>query len=223
MNYREIRELASSKCAVNSSRLAVIYLVSMIISGVASFTIGEYDSTEFEISSSISSMIGMIISGPMTYGMIYVIKKNYENIRPEVEDLFKGFKFFTKLFVLNLLIGLYVGLWTLLFIIPGIIKAYSYSMAFYIFLDNPELSANECIDRSRKMMNGFKWHNFCLNFSYIGWILLSILTLGILFLWVGPKMQTANYEFYLIVSGNKNKRSEVDILESIDNGEEVVD
>ena len=106
MNYREIRELASSKCAVNSSRLAVIYLVSMIISGVASFTIGEYDSTEFEISSSISSMIGMIISGPMTYGMIYVIKKNYENIRPEVEDLFKGFKFFTKLFVLNLLIGL---------------------------------------------------------------------------------------------------------------------
>ena len=55
------------------------------------------------------------------------------------------------------------------------------------------------------------------------WILLSILTLGILFLWVGPKIQTANYEFYLIVSGNKNKRSEVDILESIDNGEEVVD
>ena len=223
MDYKGIRELASSKCAVNSSRLAVIYLVSMILSGVASFTIGEYGSTEYDISNCMSSMIGMIISGPLTYGMIYVIKENYESIRPDVEDLFSGFKFFTKLFVLNLLIGIYTFLWSLLFIIPGIIKAYSYSMSFYIFLDNPELTANECIDRSKKMMGGFKLNLFILGFSYIGWILLSILTLGILFLWVGPKMQTANYEFYLIVSGNKNKRSEVDILESIDNGEEVVD
>lgn len=84
----------------------------------------------------------------------------------------------------------------LLFIIPGIVKSFSYAMTPYILEENPELSANEAIDRSRAMMKGHKFDLFWLYLSFIGWILLSILTLGIGLLWLAPYMQTATAAFY---------------------------
>ena len=86
--------------------------------------------------------------------------------------------------------------WFLLFIIPGIIKAYAYAMTYYISYDNPELSAEECINRSMKMMYGHKLDLFLLDLSFIGWILLSILTLGVGMLWVTPYMYTSRAKFY---------------------------
>lgn len=95
-----------------------------------------------------------------------------------------------------LLVNVYTALWTLLFIIPGIVKSYSYAMTIYISKDRPELSAEECIQESRRMMSGHKGKLFLLDLSYIGWFLLCILTCGILSLWVTPKMQTAHALFY---------------------------
>jgi len=95
-----------------------------------------------------------------------------------------------------LLVNVYTGLWTLLFIIPGIVKGYSYAMAIYISKDKPELSAEECIQESRRMMSGYKGKLFLLDLSYIGWLLLCILTCGILSLWVTPKIETAHVLFY---------------------------
>lgn len=94
------------------------------------------------------------------------------------------------------LICLYVMLWTILLIIPGIIKGYSYAMASYISIDNEELSAEECVQRSIKMMEGHKMQLFLLDLSFFGWVLLSILTLGIGLLWLAPYQETAHIKFY---------------------------
>lgn len=78
-----------------------------------------------------------------------------------------------------LIMYVYIFLWSLLFLIPGIIKAYSYAMTPYILAEHPELSVNEAIDRSRAMMKGHKFDYFFLQLSFIGWMLLSIITLGV--------------------------------------------
>ena len=95
-----------------------------------------------------------------------------------------------------ILVGIFTFLWTLLLVIPGIIKAFSYSMTKYILDDNPELSSSEAIHRSRMMMKGHKFDLFWLYLSFIGWAFLCLLTCGIGFLWLGPYMQTAEAAFY---------------------------
>ena len=94
------------------------------------------------------------------------------------------------------LMGLFITLWTLLLVIPGIIKMFSYAMTPYILEENPELSANDAIDRSRAMMKGHKFDLFWLWLSFIGWGILCIFTLGIGLLWLAPYMQTAEASFY---------------------------
>lgn len=103
--------------------------------------------------------------------------------------------------ILGLLISIYTFLWSLLFFIPGIIKSISYSMAYYIMIDNPSITATEAINRSRKMMYGHKMQYFVLQLSFIGWILLSSLTCGILLLWVMPYMRAASTNFYMAIKG----------------------
>ncbi len=95
-----------------------------------------------------------------------------------------------------LLMGILVFLWTLLLIIPGIIKIFSYSMTPFILDENPELSASEAIHRSRMMMKGHKFDLFWLYLSFIGWFFLCILTFGIGSLWLTPYVQTAEAAFY---------------------------
>ena len=89
-------------------------------------------------------------------------------------------------------------------------------MAMYVYHDNPTLSPKQCIDKSKKIMDGHKWDYFCLMLSYIGWILLSALTLGILLLWVLPKIQQATYIFYQYVSGNMREDKPYDFEEDLE-------
>lgn len=103
-----------------------------------------------------------------------------------------------------LLVYLYTLLWTLLFIVPGIIKGLAYSLTPFIVKDNPQLSPNQAINLSMKMMKGHKFDLFYLYLSFIGWIFLAILTLGIGFLWVIPYMQTSMAAFYLDVKNDYN-------------------
>ena len=103
-----------------------------------------------------------------------------------------------------LLVYLYTLLWTLLFIVPGIIKGLAYSLTPFIVKDNPQLSPNQAINLSMKMMKGHKFDLFYLYLSFIGWILLAILTLGIGLLWVIPYMQTSMAAFYLDVKNDYN-------------------
>ena len=104
------------------------------------------------------------------------------------------------------MIFLYIVLWSLLLVVPGIIKAISYSQTIYILKDNPELKFNGAIERSMAMMEGHKMEAFLLGISFIGWLLLGVLTLGIGMLWVTPYMNTAYAHFYNYVKEDYERR-----------------
>lgn len=116
---------------------------------------------------------------------------------PEINALFNGFRNYGKTLGTMLLMAIYVWLWSLLFLIPGIIKSYSYAMTPFILNDEPELGADEVICKSMAMMRGHKMKLFLLDLSFIGWGLLSVLTLGIGLLWLVPWMESARAAFYL--------------------------
>ena len=103
------------------------------------------------------------------------------------------------------LMNFFVSLWSLLLIIPGFIKYYAYALTPYILIDNPELSANQAINLSQKMMKGHKFDMFILHLSFIGWIFFSIFTFGIGLLWLLPYMMTAQAAFYQDVKKEYNK------------------
>ena len=115
----------------------------------------------------------------------------------KISDLFDGFKnnYGKNLKTIWVMI-IYTYLWSLLFFIPGVVKLYSYAMTPYLLKDEPELGANATIEKSMKMMAGNKIKLLKLDFSFIGWIFLSMLTLNIGLLWVTPYMYTARAEFY---------------------------
>lgn len=91
---------------------------------------------------------------------------------------------------------IYIFLWTLLLIIPGIIKSYSYALTPYILVEHPEMSANEAIEESMRLMDGHKFDLFYLQLSFIGWAILSILSLGLGVFWLIPYQMTAQAAFY---------------------------
>ena len=130
----------------------------------------------------------------------------------EIGTMFGYFNFWKTTAAARLLQTLYIVLWSLLFIIPGIMAAYSYSMTGYILAENPDMTADEAIARSKQMMDGNRWRLFCLQISFIGWsILSSLLTFGIGELWLTPYRQAAGAAFYREVSGTE-LQTEVEIL-----------
>ena len=122
---------------------------------------------------------------------------------PEIGTLFGYFKFWKTTAAASFLQGLYVFLWSLLFIIPGIVAGYSYAMTDYILAEHPELTAGEAIEQSKAMMYGNRFRLFCLQFSFVGWDLLCALTLGIGNLWLRPYKQAAEAAFYRDISGTE--------------------
>ena len=95
----------------------------------------------------------------------------------------------------------FVFLWSLLLIIPGIIKSIRYSQIWFIIADNPDISASEALRRSDAMMKGSCWKYFCLSLRFLGWSILCLFTLGIGYLWLGPYMMTSYANFYEDVKG----------------------
>lgn len=122
---------------------------------------------------------------------------------PAINTMFSYFKDWKAIATAKLLRTVYVLLWSLLFIIPGIVASYSYAMTGYILAEHPELSASEAIERSKQMMIGNRRRLFCLQLSFIGWEFLCALTLGIGSLWLTPYKQAAEAAFYREVSGTE--------------------
>ena len=121
---------------------------------------------------------------------------------PSFETLFGYFSYWKTTAVARLLQSLYVLLWSLLFIIPGIMASYSYAMTEFILAEHPELTAGEAIAQSKVMMAGNRWRLFCLHFSFIGWDILCTLTMGIGHLWLRPYRQAADAVFYREITGS---------------------
>ena len=138
----------------------------------------------------------IILSGVLAFGFMAAYLTLVRTKSTSFETLFSGFSNFGTTCVAGILQTIFLTLWTLLFIIPGIVKIYSYSMTYYVLHDNPNLSASEAITESRRMMNGYKGKLFCLDLSFIGWFLLSALTLGLLGFYVLPYYNAARARFY---------------------------
>ncbi len=144
----------------------------------------------------ILGIIQFIIGGAVMVGHAQFLLDQFDRKAPQFSVLFSKFKYFGKCFLLHFLTGLFIFLWSLLFIVPGIIASYRYSMAPFILAENPEMTPMECLRASKKMMLGYKSRLFCLEFSFIGWILLSTLTFGIGSLILAPYMAAAKAAFY---------------------------
>ena len=122
----------------------------------------------------------------------------------KLELVIDGFKrSFVNSFIAILLTRIFTMLWSLLFIIPGIIKAYAYSMTPYIIADNPEIDAMKAIEMSQEMMKAHKMELFFLHLSFIGWYILTIFTFGIGMFFLMPYVQTSVANFYVELRGKK--------------------
>lgn len=144
----------------------------------------------------------LIISGPFALGWAVFGLSISRNQDAKLEQIFQGFNNFVTALCAYLLMILFSLLWMLLLIIPGIIAGISYSMTFYILADDNSIGVMDAIDKSKKMMDGYKWKYFCLCLRFLGWALLCILTLGIGFLWLMPYMQVSMAKFYDDVKAN---------------------
>ncbi|PCH49415.1 MAG: hypothetical protein COC22_06600 [Flavobacteriaceae bacterium] len=145
---------------------------------------------------SVLSLVFLVISGPITLGVSIFSLNLSRNLEPQFENLLEGFNNFKTSLFAYLLISLFVILWLLLLIIPGIIAVLSYSMTFYIIADDNSINATGAIDKSKKMMEGHKIELFILGLKFFGLSLLCLLTLGIGFLWLIPFANVTLAKFY---------------------------
>ncbi len=181
---------ANARKALGDNVFSTNWLMGLLVVLIYSLIIGA--------ASTVSSGIAtIVISGPFMLGLAGCFLAIVRNGSVKVENLFDGFKNdFLQSFLLGLMTSIFTFLWSLLFIIPGIVKAYAYSMAWYIKHDNPTYDWKQCMDESQRLMMGKKWNLFCLDLSFIGWIIVSALICGIGVLWVEPYMQAARASFY---------------------------
>ena len=199
MNRSELKNLAKEQI---KGKIFTIFLMSLLVIFIA-------------VACNAILVIGNIayaLIGPgLTIGFImaYISISKGEEI--SVESLFKGLNIFAKAFWLNILIGFFTFLWTLLLWIPGVIKSLSYSAAPWILAENPELTASEALNKSKRVMNGYKWDLFILELSFIPWYILVIFTFGIASIYVTPYMEVTLANFYKKIGAFEE---EVTILET---------
>ena len=141
-------------------------------------------------------IVKLVIGGPISLGYVKFNLNMVNGATPDFSDLFSQFHRFKEAFCAHFLRGFYIVLWTLCFVIPGIIATYSYALVPYILYENPGMPATEVISASKRMMEGNRWRLFCLNISFIGWGFLAVFTLGIGFLWLKPYMEASYAAFY---------------------------
>ena len=188
MNRAELKAKARLQIKGKIGILFVITLIISAISGGAAFVLSFIPG---------GSIIASIIITPafaLSIARVYLSVTRYKT--PEVMDSFSGFDDFWSAFKVTFLVGLYTFLWSLLFIIPGIVKSFSYSMAMYILAENKGKSATECINESKAMTDGHKMDLFVLGLSFIGWAILAMFTFGILYIWLAPYMYTTYANAY---------------------------
>ena len=145
---------------------------------------------------SILGLVGFVIGGAVQLGYAKFLLSQHDGEPYELKDLFSQFDRFTDGFVQSFLRTLYVFLWSLVFIIPGIIAGYSYAMTPFLMAEDPNLRPSEAIKLSKDMMNGHKGELFALDLSMIGWGILAALTLNIGNLWLNPYKNAAYAAFY---------------------------
>ena len=150
-------------------------------------------------------IVSFILGGTVELGYAKFLLKQYDRKQLQFSDLFSQFERFGTGFAQKFLRTLFTVLWSLLFIIPGIVKGLSYAMTPFILEEHPEMTASETIKASMKLMDGHKMDLFILGLSFIGWSLLACLTMGIGFLFLNPYINAAYAAFYRSISGQRQE------------------
>lgn len=144
----------------------------------------------------VGSIISFVITPAFSLSLCIVYLKLTKKEETAVGDIFSGFNKTGRALWLNILISFFTALWSMLFVIPGIVKSYAYSMAYYVLADNPELTAREALAKSKEMMKGHKWELFVLQLSFFWWYLLSGITFGLAAIYVTPYISATTANFY---------------------------
>lgn len=196
LRRRARQQLGGNIFATGWLSLLLACLIVSLIEGALSFT----------------AIGSILILGPLAYGLTKVelkLVRGENGGQFNIADLFTGFTDdFLNTFLLGFLQSIFIFLWSLLFIIPGIVKSYSYAMAFYIQVDAENKDWNACITESRKMMDGHKWELFVLDLSFLGWYILGSLCCGIGILWVIPYHEAARANFYEQLRGPVSEKTD---------------
>ena len=144
-------------------------------------------------------VVGAVFVAPVSMGLLCYIVSMAQGQRAAFSTLFsEGFRGEYYLRRVGGIAWMYLFsfLWSLLFFIPGIVKSYSYALTPYLLATHPEIGAKQALKLSMKLMNGKKGELFLLDLSFLGWIIVGSLCLGVGTLWVTPYMEAANAQFY---------------------------
>ncbi|HHY74312.1 MAG TPA: DUF975 family protein [Bacillus bacterium] len=205
MRVSEIKKLARSSLKGNWGSAILLTFITFIVTAILPTIVVTLLSVGFETwaeDEPIANFVNLVMSLliiPFSIAIYWFYLELYRNENPSIGRTFtvyaKG-ELSLRLIGLSILISIFTSLWSLLLIIPGIIKVLAYSQTFYLMKDNPDYGPLELITESRKRMNGLKWKLFLLYLSFIGWGFLCILTLGIGFLWLVPYITNSRAAFY---------------------------
>lgn len=183
---REYRAMAREQLGgqIFANRWLYALIAFVVVSALEAFFVG-------------TVIVPLLIEGFLSVGLCTIFLKlarGADDIR--LEDLFCAKDNIGNAILLGLMKNVFIFLWSLLFVIPGIVKTYSYSMAYYLRADHPEYEWDRCLKESARMMKGHKWALFCLDLSFLGWYLLGTLAFGIGILFVLPYREAAVANFY---------------------------
>ena len=189
MNRAELKAKAKEQIKGKIGIMLVISLIIAVITAAVAWIVS--------LIPYVGPVIAPLVVAPaFTLSITRVVLGITAGVNPAAGDAFCGFDDYWSAIKLHLLSGLYIFLWSLLFVIPGIVKTYAYSMAVYILAENKGKSARECIKESNAMTMGYKADLFILGLSFIGWSVLCIVTFGIALIWVMPYMQVTYANTY---------------------------
>lgn len=194
MDRVSMKEHAKQQIRGKIFTLLAMYIIIAAVSLVASFILGGF-----------SWIVTLLISGPITFAWASVYLGITKRSRmPLFGDLISGFKGdnFLRNFIAYLRYSIFTFLWSLLFIIPGIIKSIAYSQMFYFLAEDDKMEAGAAQRKSMEVMEGHKWEYFVLQLSFIPWHILGALTFGIAYIWVIPYMETTFAEYHVRLTGS---------------------
>ena len=200
MTRSEIKIWAKEKIKGNMWTVLGAILITNLIGNITASVTVENEGVALAL-----TLGGGILAYFMEVGLIKYMTNFVKDKETTFELLFSKFKDWKQIIITYLHQFAIILLWSLLFIVPGIIKGYAYALVAYIIADDSTISSKDALKLSEEMMKGHKGELFVLGLSFIGWHLLAVLTLGILEIWIMPYQQTATTKFLLDIKENYNK------------------
>lgn len=215
MSRAEIKQWAKEKIKGHIWELLIPIIVAGILVGLSIPTGKSEDGAYTTISLGIFFYFVQV-------GLVWFMVRFIKDEKHEFKDIFRFSSDYVRIFIVNILQVIFIFLWTLLLIVPGIIKAFAYALVPYILADDKykDLGYREVLKKSEEIMNGHKMDYFVFGLSYIGWFLLVPFTLGLLLIWLEPYFKTAQTKFLNDIKeefegGAKKEVKEAEVKEEV--------